>query len=59
MYSNRLGRGGIASKLKYSALGKRIPDILERQKQLMKKSVYMQLCQSYKQTDWALTPIYQ
>ena len=45
-------------KLKLSALGKKIPDVNERKKLLIKGSHFNTLLKLQKQTDWSKTPVY-
>ena len=44
--------------MKVSALGKKIPDLRQRKKMLMKGSAFNKLLQILKNTDWAHTPVY-
>ena len=57
-YSNHLGRSKLSEKLKFSALGKKIPNLEERQKKLEKESYIRKMYIKYKNTDWSLTPLY-
>jgi len=45
-------------KLKLSALGKKIPDVKERKKILIKGSHFNTLLKLQRQTDWSRTPVY-
>lgn len=57
-YSSTLKYKDINWKIKMSALGKKIPDIKERKKILMKGSAFNKLLSVLKNTDWAHTPVY-
>ena len=57
-YSKNLKFKDINWKLQLSALGKKIPDIKERKKILIKGSHFNTLLKLLKQTDWSRTPVY-
>lgn len=57
-YSSNLKFKDINWKIKVSALGKKIPDVKQRKKILLKGSTFNKLLQVLKNTDWALTPVY-
>ena len=57
-YSKNLKYKDINWKLQLSALGKKIPDIKERKKILIKGSHFNTLLKLLKQTDWSRTPVY-
>lgn len=57
-YSKNLKFKDINWKLKLSALGKKIPDVKERKKMLIKGSHFNTLLKLLRQTDWSRTPVY-
>lgn len=57
-YSAKWSFRDINWKLKFSALGKLIPDVKQRKKILIKASHLNTLLRLLKQTDWSQTPVY-
>ena len=57
-YSQRLHYKDINWKLKLSALGKKIPDIKQRKRILIKNSHLSTLMRLLRNTDWSQTPVY-
>mmetsp|Transcript_5194 Transcript_5194/g.8030 ORF Transcript_5194/g.8030 Transcript_5194/m.8030 type:complete len:88 (+) Transcript_5194:4220-4483(+) len=57
-YSSKLQQKDINWKIKLSALGKKIPDVQERKKILIKGSHFNTLLKLQQQTDWSRTPVY-
>ena len=58
-YSATLNYRDINWKLKLSALGKKIPDVNQRKKILIKGSHFNTLLRLLRQTDWSRTPVYR
>jgi len=57
-YSATLRNRDINWKIHLSALGKKIPNVNERKKILIKGSHFNTLLKILKATDWSLTPVY-